>query len=316
MRRELHDGLVLRSISEGMVSDRENLAAFGEMAFSEGHDEPDEFIGGWIRSLLQPDHPAMSGDDIWVVADPAKDEQIVSMLLLIPQLWRYESVKIPVGRVEIVATQPDYRRRGLIRDLMQVAHERSAAIGHHVQAITGIPHFYRQFGYTMAVDLGAFATVPLATIPKLKDDQQPQFTVRPATEADIPKLVAWDAYHGDQMLLSTVRSEAEWRYELARHREHIWWLDVLIVTAQDGREVGYVALRRKFDHWLPCLAWIIGPESSYVETFEDVLRGIQAHVQEQYADSPPAFINFGGGMHDVLHTMIGALYPGIVREHS
>ena len=160
MNRDLGTGLVLRSISAGYASDRRDLPAFYTEVFSEANGEPDPYIALWTESLLAEDHPATTGDDIWVVVDSAQNDRIVSALLLIPQTWRYESIPLPVGRVEIVATHPDYRRRGLVRALMQAAHERSAALGHNVQAITGIPHYYRQFGYTMTVDLGGHEAIP------------------------------------------------------------------------------------------------------------------------------------------------------------
>lgn len=309
MQRILSDGLVLRSLSEGYASDREGLAPFYIDVFSEKDGEPDEYIGPWTESLLNG-HPATTADDVWVVVDTTQNDRIASALLLIPQRWRYESVTLGVGRVEIVATHKDYRRRGLVSALMQAAHERSAALGHTIQAITGIEHYYRRFGYTMAVDLGAFAAVPLAIIPEPK--QPPQYTLRPATEADIPNLIAWDAYAAQQFVLSTVRSADEWRYDLSRPDYHIWWFDVQVITSAEQGDVGYVALRRQFDQALPCLAWVIGPDASYIATFDDVLYGLKTHLQ---CENGPVYINFGAGMHDSLLTMIRALYPAVTRDH-
>ena len=79
--------------------------------------------------------------------------QIVSALCLIPQTWTYDRIVFGVGRPELVATDPRYRRRGLVRAQMDVVHEWSRERGHLVQAITGIPWYYRQFGYEMALAL-------------------------------------------------------------------------------------------------------------------------------------------------------------------
>ena len=57
------------------------------------------------------------------------------------------------GRIEQVGTDPLYRRRGLIRKQMDVIHALSDSKGELVQAITGIPWYYRQFGYEFALDL-------------------------------------------------------------------------------------------------------------------------------------------------------------------
>jgi predicted acetyltransferase len=74
-------------------------------------------------------------------------------MCLIPQTWTYAGVPFGVGRPEAVGTDPDYRRRGLIRMQFEVLHGKSAAMGHLVQGITGIPWYYRQFGYEYALDL-------------------------------------------------------------------------------------------------------------------------------------------------------------------
>ena len=312
MQRILSDGLVLRSLSEGYASDRENLASFYFDVFSESDGEPDEYIGPWTESLLNG-HPTTTADDVWVVVDTTQNDRIASALLLIPQRWRYESVTLGVGRVEIVATHLDYRRRGLVGALMQAAHERSAELGHTIQAITGIEHYYRRFGYTMAVYLGTFAAVPLAIIPEPKQPQQ--YTLRPVTEADIPQLIAWDAYAASQYLLTAVRSADEWRYDLSRPDYHIWWYDVLVITSAERGDVGYIVTRRRSEKVQPCLAWVVGPEASYIETFADALYGLKSRIQERYPDDPPAYINFSAGMHDSLLTMIRALYPAVTRDH-
>ena len=138
MHKTLPVGLILRSLSEGCRSDYERLPTFyGDML---GNDEfSSAELAAWTNDLISGNHPTVTADDVWLVVDPSKDDQVVSATLLIPQVWRYEEVEIPTGRVELVATHPDYRRRGLVRALMQTAHERSASLGHHLQGITGIP---------------------------------------------------------------------------------------------------------------------------------------------------------------------------------
>ena len=77
----------------------------------------------------------------------------MSALFLIPQVWSYGGVAMPVGQPELIATHPDYRRRGLIRTQFDVVHEWSRAAGQLWQFISGIPWYYRQFGYVYALDL-------------------------------------------------------------------------------------------------------------------------------------------------------------------
>ena len=319
MKKTLRDGLVLRSLSEGHASDRADLPQFYYDVFGAEGEEDADVLAPWTEDLMSEAHPTMSGDNFWVVVDPAQDDRIVSALMLIPQTWRYGHIEIPVGRPELVATHKDYRRRGLIRALMDAAHERSAELGHLVQGITGIGHYYRQFGYAMAVDLGSRARLPFASVPPLKDDQQPQYTLREATEADIPKLIKWDAYLGGACLMSTVRDAAQWRFELmGRQPNTPVSLFVRVIVDADGRDVGYVAFRAP-EHlaFFGVMAYVVGPETSYLDTYDDVLRGMKAFAEEHYADNDenrPANLYFDSGLPAALDTLVERTLLGQIRH--
>ena len=62
-------------------------------------------------------------------------------------------VDVPTGQVEMVATDPAYEGRGLVRTLMDEAHRRSTERGDLLQVMIGIPFFYRQFGYSYAMPI-------------------------------------------------------------------------------------------------------------------------------------------------------------------
>src|SRR4030095_6565200 len=79
---------------------------------------------------------------------------IVSSMLLVSQSWAYGGVPIPVGQTELGGTRPEYRGRGLVRTQFEVLHEWSARRGELLQVIAGVPWFYRQFGYEMALPRG------------------------------------------------------------------------------------------------------------------------------------------------------------------
>lgn len=316
MQKILPDGLILRSLSEGHASDREGLPTFYNTVFN--HDEPERFQTAfkfWIHDLMNG-HPTVTDEDIFVVVDPSKDDQIVSATLLIPQVWRYDTVELPVGRPELVATDPAYRNRGLVRALFDAVHERSAALGHNVLAITGIPHFYRQFGYTMTVDLGSYATYPLAALQDPKPDYVPAFRFRPAVPEDAPQLAAWTDYFARERLLSVVRSPEEWHYDLAiRSPDSTQGLDYQIIVDAEGKGVGYVAFMRfRFDMELfNCMSYVIGPESSYIETFEDVMRAIKGWTLGHFGDVPP-LMSVNATQHPALTTLIDRTIGGLIRR--
>lgn len=313
MQKQLSDGLILRSLSEAHPQDVERLPRFYADIFADDEAEHVQILA-WTHDLTSGQHPTMTLDDIWVVVDPAHDERIVSATLMVPQVWHYEDVEIAVGRPELVATLPEYRRRGLVRALMTAAHERSDALGHTVTAITGIGHYYRQFGYAMAVDLGVTSSVSLDQFPPRPEGQTPEFTLRPATEADIPDLLAWDAFSArTTTLLSLRRDAAIWRYELAGRRadSRVAQTFHVIVNAA-GQGVGYVILApQPLRGLIICAGWVVGEASSYAATFPDVMRALGTRAAS--FDPAPHMVGFDSGIHPALKTMITRTPTGRVH---
>jgi predicted acetyltransferase len=88
------------------------------------------------------------------IVEDTRARQLVSTMCLIPQTWTYAGIPFGVSRVEMVATDAAFRRRGLVRAQFEVLHAKSELMGHLAQGITGIPWYYRQFGYEYALDLG------------------------------------------------------------------------------------------------------------------------------------------------------------------
>jgi len=320
MQKQLKDGLVLRSLSEGFATDKANLGKFYDETFTEAGDEDGPALRDWAEDLISDKHPTTTLDDIWVVVDPSEVDKIVSALLLIPQTWAYDGVEMGVGRVELVATDADYRRRGLIRALMDAAHERSAELGHLVQSITGIPHYYRRFGYAMAVDLGGHSMFPMSAIRKLKDDETPEYMLRPAISDDIPNLLNWQSLAAAQYALRSVDTEAIWRYEInERSSNSPHYHDAQIIVNAEGTAVGYVLLQRSaYFSSVSCISYVIGEKASYLATFDDVAREIQRLIQDYYApdDRPdmPAHIYFDSSVPEFVHTLVRKTRGGVVYD--
>ena len=160
---DLGDDLVLRRAT---VADTEALVAFNAEIHRQPGEETSPFIANWTRNLMGGGHPTCSPANFTVV-EATRSGEIVSSLNVIDQTWTYGGMPFGVGRVELVGTRPDYRRRGLVRRQMTVVHQWSAERGQMVQAITGIPHYYRQFGYEMALDLGGSRTGYRPQVPEL-----------------------------------------------------------------------------------------------------------------------------------------------------
>jgi predicted N-acetyltransferase YhbS len=315
MLKQLEGGLILRSLSEGVASDHANIGQFYADTFGEAGEEDTTALREWAQTLISGSHPTTTLEDVWVVVDPAKGDQIVSAVLLIPQTWLYGDIEVGVGRVELVATNKEYRRRGLVRALVNAAHERSAQLGHIMTGITGISHYYRRFGYTMGVDLGIRTSLPFFAIPKLADDQKPKYTLRPAGVEDAEQLAQWDLYRARTCALSMPRSADLWRFEIAgRHPDEVWRLyPLVIVNTQTNEGVGYVLLRApKEFKFYAMLSYIVGEKTSYLETFDDVMRGVKAFAEAFYREIPqfmPDVIALDSGVSEAVDTLIQSM-PG------
>ena len=181
--KNLGNGLLLRWATP---ADTEELAEFNVRIHSDDAEKPETWLARWTEDLMRGDHPTTSASDFTVVVDEHANDKIVSSMNLISQTWLYEGIPLGVGRPELVGTDSDYRRRGLVREQFAAIHAKSTARGELVQAITGIPWYYRQFGYGMTLDLGGGRDFLWARPGNDKPVENELYQVRPATVADWP----------------------------------------------------------------------------------------------------------------------------------
>src|SRR5581483_1452731 len=148
-RRDLGGGLVLRWSA---AADADGVARLMGLVWRNGPaDPPNPRVIDSVQRLMSGGSPLMGPGDVALVQDTgAPDRPIVACAALWRETWEYAGIRFEVGRPENVATLAGYRKRGLVRAMLGLLHARCAAEGRPVQAITGIPHFYRQFGYEYA----------------------------------------------------------------------------------------------------------------------------------------------------------------------
>ncbi len=164
--------------------------------------------------------PLMGPGDYAVIEDTGKEgNPLVACTCLWRQEWEYEGIAFGVGQPEFVATYPDYRNRGLIRTLFDMVHTRSEAEGHLVQAITGIPYFYRQFGYEYALELEGRRAPIFHSFPGHKRSTPEPYALRAATTEDIPLLM--ELYNRQRLtsMVWTIASERFWRYQIQEEKD-------------------------------------------------------------------------------------------------
>lgn len=283
--RDLGDGLILRRATG---EDTEALVAFhADVHQDPDREGPEEYVAAWTRDLLEHPHPTFQPGDFTLVEDTASG-QIVSSLCLISQTWSYGGIEFGVGRPELVGTHPDYRNRGLIRAQFEVIHGWSATRGEWVQAITGIPYYYRQFGYEMAMTLGGARLGYKPQVPKLKEGDEDPYRVRPATEADLPFLAEVYRHGARRYPVANVWDEALWRYELlGKSDKNVNRRGLSVIETAAGEPVGFLAhSARIWQGGVGVAVYELQPGISWLAVTPSVVRFLWALGEEWAALDP------------------------------
>lgn len=322
-RRELGDGLVLRWST---ADDVDRLAAlYGDVFRQSPEDPPNERIQIWTRDLMSGRHPLIAPSDFAVVESSATGE-LVTGTCLMSAVWDVEGVAIPVGRAEVVATRPAYRRRGLVRSVFELIHARSDVRGDLAQGITGIPYYYRQFGYEYALDLGFARVLPASSVPKLAPGAGEPYDLRDATADDVPQIAA--LYDRERAAAAVgVRIDARyWRWQVeGTNPEAVQRWRVRMVVDRAGATVGYVP--GESFRWGPnaqIYGLAVEPGVPFWEVLPSVLRAVlrQAEAAPAAPAAPPLSgisLRLGRShpvydvLGDALPPFIGAPYAWYVR---
>ncbi len=240
---DLGDGLVMR---HARPEDRERLADFHATTLLDyGDPGPDERTRSLMLDLMSGQHPTFRPGDFCLVED-VRAGKIVSSVGLISQTWTYEGVPFPFGQPEIVSTDPEYRRRGLVRAQFEEVHRWSAERGELVQGITGIPWYYRQFGYEMALNLGGQRVGFKSDIPALKDGEDEAYRIRPAAVQDVHLIMEMYARTASRSMIASVQSEADWRYDIeGRSENSAFSAQLNVIETARGEDVGVLVHSRR-----------------------------------------------------------------------
>ncbi len=324
-RRDLGGGLVLRWST---LEDADQITALYSNVFrNSANDPPNMRTAAFGRDLISGRHPLIGSGDFALVEDTVHG-RAVAATCLIEQTWSYEGIDFLVGRPEIVASDADYRNRGLVRAVFELIHARSAANGHVAQGITGIPYYYRQFGYEYALDLGGTRTIAFDAIPKLKDDAQEPYMLREATPDDLPEMLALHERERSRAAITASIDHAYWHFIFDGHSAESgegWRPYVIGVRSNRGWEgtaLGYVLTRRiVWDDTFGIVGMSVREGEPLLSILPSVMRQLQAlapTVQRAKEDQPPPTkLGFAFGrshpVYDVLHDK---LFPGEAQPYA
>ena len=313
--RDLGDGLVLR---RSTPADADALSEFNGRIHGED-DQDSQRVAAWTRDLLTRPHPTLNPDDFTVVEETATG-RIVSSMNLIPQIWSYEGIEFGVGRPELVGTDPEFRNRGLVRLQFEEVHKWSAERGHRVQAITGIPYYYRQFGYEMALDLAGRRFGSEANVPKLKDSEEEPYRIRLATETDLPFIAGLYGEAIQRHVVACVRTPEIFRYELDGQSEKNPDRYLMhVIEDPSGQPLGY------FQHpaflgktGVSALWYELKPGVSWLAVTPTVVRHLWKAGQEYAKRDGKNCTTFGFmlGLQHPVYEALGKNLPSIHQPYA
>ncbi len=294
---DLGDGLVMRRATP------EDAEALSRFHATQQANPPEAYdaIYHWMLDLMGAGHPHpfFTPSDFLIVED-ITNGHIASSMGLISQVWSYSGIPFKVGQPELVSTHPDYRRKGLVRKQFEVVHRWSAERGELAQTISGIPWYYRQFGYEMAIPYGGGRAGYTPHVPPPpKEGQAEPYNIRPATEADIPFMLRMLDQMSRRYQVTAVKDERQLLYELNGRGEGTLVRKVLCVIETPGGEpVGMLV----HDHDLTSTrlsahVYEVGPGVSWAAVTPSVVRYMAAtgrrYAQQQQGEWNTFMFNLG-----------------------
>ncbi|KAG0305324.1 hypothetical protein BGZ98_004329, partial [Dissophora globulifera] len=276
---EIGDGLIMRWSTK---ADTTNVSALLAEAFK--------------RRLLSGKSAAMSEFDYAVVEDTKREEgknPIVACVSLHRNLAYYGSVNVYFGKPEVVASDPEYRNKGFIRRLLlEMIHPESEARGDVLQFISGIPYYYRQFGYEYGLAISPSAMIESTdVVPSLAKGKSEPYTLRVAKLDDLPFLKSLSTpttlHTGAQV--GVLYTDEYWRYtvhDIFEDKQSRFDCDRdtrIIVDAVSGKDVGCTVVSYEFFGPQLQIMALDESEATYVDVVDSVLRQLFVLVKEQQA---------------------------------
>jgi hypothetical protein len=304
--------------------DAETLARFHATQQAYPPETYDETIYYWMLDLMGGEHPFFQPSDFLVVEDMGMG-RVASSMCLISQEWAYEGIPLKVGQPELVSTHPDYRRRGLVRRQFEVIHQWSAERGELAQTITGIPWYYRQFGYELAIPKFGGRAGYAPHVPPLKSGATEPYNIRQATEADIPFLSRMLEQMSRRYQVTAVKSERQLRYEMQGRSEESPYRRALCVIETPGTgPVGMLPVGmlvhdyKMFGTHISAHAYELKPGVSWAAVTPGVVRYLAARGREQAQQQQGAwnmYILALGSEHPAYQALPDRL-PRVLKPHT
>ncbi len=197
-----------------------------------------------------------------------------------------------------------------LKKQFEVIHRWSEENGDLLQVITGIPYYYRLFGYEMAMNLHGGRIGYPVHIPRQKDGEKETYLFRPAVEADIPFLTELYKLGCKRSLVACEWDEGLWRYELSgKSEKNVNRVEVRIIETTDGTPCGFITHPPFTWGEMMAVQWYeVKPGTSWMDVTHAVIRYLEVVYQQLQSDhgEKKPFGGFGfwlGEDHPVYHTI-------------
>jgi hypothetical protein len=310
---DLGDGYMLRWATA------QDIPAFGTLCdtvFRQSADAPVRTLNAQTVADWTTGHPTTDVNDIAVVVDHT--DALIAGAILLRQRLDYSGVQLSVGRPEMVVCLPEHRNNGFIRHIMRLLHAKSHARGDHIQAITGIPYFYRQFGYAYAIPLDWQISVSFTDVPSAAANP-PTIALRKARGDEYGAFVAlYDADRLGRGLLCTTPFERSYFQHLTTQSTQNPFIadPYFLVNAHTHEIIGYTLLyRAQHSAKLAVMGAGLRSDQSWYQVLPGFLQALTAHRSAVWMTSVTitelSGITF---MLDPTHPLVAQLRYGYQTE--
>ncbi|MGY5860332.1 MAG: GNAT family N-acetyltransferase [Candidatus Thorarchaeota archaeon] len=214
---------------------------------------------------------------------------IVSTLSAIPSTWNYED--IPLRNLELgwVGTLKEYRRKGLHKLLYTHFDNLLLSGNYDISTITGIPYFYRQFGYDFVIPLDHTVWIRTNQIQTFDEKNPPEYmklNIRPAEKKDIPVMMELLEELNQKLLIYASRSPELWEIQESIKKQ--WENDFQSYVVLDGSKIiGYFRPVKQIKKDSSPNKSTMNVIESSILTFNGVRRVLQFLYAEAMKDDIP-----------------------------
>jgi hypothetical protein len=158
----------------------------------------------------------------------------------------------------------------------------------------------------MALDMGGGLRMPWTAFPSLPETKTETYRLRPAETADIPDLKPLYAADCARSMISCLRDDADWRFEIEQaHRREGANRRMEVIETAEGQIVGYIALYT-FPAPRQINELVLAPAHSLRAVSQFIGRNMKARIEAldmKDTDKPPMLYFALGQGHPVYDAL-------------